>query len=101
MRDRAMICQDVTVRRKPGLISAGSDDELTLLDVDHGDFVQLNKTAAAIWTLLDEPMTVAALCARLAESFAIMADDCREDVTAFIASLGERGLVELSLPPHG
>lgn len=91
-----MIDLNVVVRRKPGLISAEADDELTLLDADRGDFLRLNSTAASIWALLDGPMTVATLCDRLAERFAGMPDESRADVAAFVTTLVERGLVEAS-----
>ncbi|MES2044144.1 MAG: HPr-rel-A system PqqD family peptide chaperone [Pseudomonadota bacterium] len=83
----------ISLRRD--MIAAASDDEMIVLDAERGDFLQLNKTAARIWALLEEPLTFGTLCARLAEQFAVDPSACREEVRAFVGELSRRGLVEI------
>jgi hypothetical protein len=83
------------IRLRRDMIAAESDGEMIVLDAERGDFLQLNKTAARIWALLEEPLSFGDLCARLAEQFAVDAADCREDVLAFVGDLSRRGLVEI------
>lgn len=95
---RSMIDQNSVVRRKPELISAASDEEVVVLDAEHGHFLQLNKTAAEIWGLLEEPIAVSAICDAMSARFAITLDDCRDDIVALLAALAARGLVEVTDP---
>jgi len=83
----------ISLRRD--MIAAESDGEMIVLDAERGDFLQLNKTAARIWALLEEPLTFADLCTRLADQFAVDQAACREDVRAFVGTLSQRGLVEI------
>lgn len=83
----------ISLRRD--MIAAASDDEMIVLDAERGDFLQLNKTAARIWALLEAPLTFGDLCERLANQFAVDRSACREDVYAFVGELSRRGLVEI------
>lgn len=83
------------IRLRRDMIAAESDGEMIVLDAERGDFLQLNKTAARIWALLEEPLTFGDLCARLADQFAVDAAACREDVLAFVGDLSRRGLIEI------
>ena len=83
------------IRLRRDMIAAESDGEIIVLDAERGDFLQLNKTAARIWALLEEPLTFGDLCARLADQFAVDAAACREDVLAFVGDLSRRGLIEI------
>ncbi|MFA5962627.1 MAG: HPr-rel-A system PqqD family peptide chaperone [Sphingomonas sp.] len=98
MNDTAAIMDDSVLHRRKDLIAAESDGEMVVLDAERGDFLQLNSSAARIWALLEEPLTLAALCARLAEQFATGADECRGDVLAFLDLLRERGMIEIGAP---
>lgn len=91
---KALIDTGARIRQRPGVIAAETDGEMVVLDPERGEFLDLSRTAARIWSLLDEAITVPALCQRLAEQFDIDAAACRDDVEAFVLSLAERGLIE-------
>ena len=91
----AAIEDSAVIRLRRDMIAAESDGEMIVLDAERGDFLQLNKTAARIWALLEEPLSLGDLCARLADQFAVDAAACREDVLAFVGDLSRRGLVEI------
>jgi hypothetical protein len=101
MNDTAAIMDESILRRRKDLIAAETDGEMVVLDADRGDFLQLNSSAARIWALLEEPLTLAALCGRLAEQFATGAAECRADVIAFVGLLRERGMIEIAAPHAG
>lgn len=91
---RALIGAGARIRQRHGVIAAETDGEMVVLDPDRGEFLDLSKTGARIWSLLDEAVTVPALCQRMADYFEIDAAACRDDVEAFVISLAERGLLE-------
>lgn len=60
----------------------------------HGDAPQvLNPTAAAVWDLLAEPVTVVDAVAALTDAFAADPATVRADVDALVARLAATGLV--------
>ena len=89
-----MISDDVLIRHRRDVVAAGTGDDMVVLDPDRGEFLELNRTAARIWALLDEPTTIAALCQCLVDRFDIAPAACRDEVTGFVASLDVRGLIE-------
>jgi PqqD family protein of HPr-rel-A system len=98
MDHRVSINEEALVRQRRDVIAAEADGEMVVLDPDHGEFIELSRTAARIWTLLAEPTTIPALCQRLTGLFDIDAAACRAEVEAFIATLRERGLIETVSP---
>ncbi|MES2055847.1 MAG: PqqD family protein [Pseudomonadota bacterium] len=81
------------ISRKPTLIAADVADEAILLDVDSGYFFQLNKTAARIWSLVEEPRTLSDLYAQLEKVFAVDAATCRREAVEFVVQMRDRGLL--------
>jgi hypothetical protein len=92
----AALADNAIVSRKPTLIAADVADEAILLDVDSGYFFQLNKTAARIWGLVEQPLPVAELCGEMGKAFAVDPAECRSDVIAFVADMRDRGLLVVS-----
>ena len=92
--------EDALIRHRPELIAAESGGEMIVLDPDRGEFVELSKTGACIWALLDNPMSIAMLCKAMADQFAIDADTCHRDVADFVAALDARGMIERVAAPR-
>lgn len=81
------------ISRRASIIAADTVDEAILLDIDSGNFFQLNKSAARIWDLIEQPTSFADLCASLEERFQIGAAECRVDVAHFVGALREQGIL--------
>ena len=81
--------------RGENMITAEVGEESVLLDIDTGYFFQLNTSASLIWTLLETPLSMGELCARLEKKFAVEAETCRSDVLEFVVDMRDRGLVEI------
>ena len=93
--EQAVTIDEMTLlSRKAALIGADVADEAILLDVDSGYFFQLNRTGARIWAFFEQPRTMGALCEHMAASHRVDVEDCRRDVTEFVADLIERGVLK-------
>jgi hypothetical protein len=90
-----MIDDATQLQRKPGLVAADVADNAILLDIDSGYFFQLNRTGAAIWSLVAEPRSLGAVCDHMAGEFRVDPETCRTDVVEFVAELLERGVLEV------
>lgn len=77
-------------------------DGLALLDVKRGKVVTANAIGARIWTLVDQGCDLAAILTAISAETGTSKDEIRQDVTNFLTSLVERGLIEpLDQAPQG
>lgn len=83
------------LQRKASLVGADVADTSVLLDIDSGYFFQLNRTGAAIWSLVSEPRSLDVICEKMAAEFRVDPEACRADVVEFVGDLLERGLLEV------
>jgi hypothetical protein len=91
------ISDDTLIARNPAMIAADTTDhEVIVLDVETGTFLQLNRTAAAIWSLIETPLRLSDLCASIERSFDADRETARRDTVEFLADMRRRGLVEIS-----
>jgi len=90
-----MIDDATQLQRKPGLVAADVADNAILLDIDSGYFFQLNRTGAAIWSVVSEPRSLDVICEKMAAEFRVDPEACRADVVEFVGDLIERGLLEI------
>jgi hypothetical protein len=69
------------------------DDETVVMVLDTGDFFSLADTARAIWRLIDGQRDRAAIVEALAADYAVPSAQIAAEVNAFLAELGEAGLL--------
>lgn len=96
MVQRGTIDEGTRLRRKAAVVSADVADDAILLDIDSGYFFQLNRTGTRIWSFVEAPQTLGALCDHMATQYRVDTDTCRGDVVAFVADLIERGVLEVA-----
>lgn len=82
--------------RAEGLVASEIDGEAVILSIDSGSFFNLNPMGTRIWDMVETPATIADICAALQQRFAVSADECRNDVTGFIANMIDQGLLEVA-----
>ena len=69
------------------------DDEIVVMSLVNGDFFSLTGTARDIWVLIDGTHDRAAIITVLAERYGVAGDAIDGEVDAFLAQLGEAGLL--------
>jgi hypothetical protein len=65
-----------------------------ILNVENGDYFQVNATGRFIWEALAEGIERHDLVAKMASSFDIGEEEAAEDVDQFLGELGDRSLIE-------
>lgn len=91
-----MLTETDIAARADNKVAAEIGNETVILDIESGYYFQLNVTGARIWSLLEEPQSIGALCAKLEAAFEIDADTCRSEVTAFVETMRDKNLVSIS-----
>jgi hypothetical protein len=83
----------MTLSRNPAICAAELDGEICLFHPDNAEYLNLNATGSAVWTLLDAPMDREQLLAQLLERYAVEEAICRRDTEAFLAEALDRGML--------
>jgi hypothetical protein len=83
----------MTLSRNPAICAAELDGEICLFHPDNAEYLNLNATGSAVWTLLDAPMDREQLLAHLLERYAVEEATCRRDTEAFLAEAIARGML--------
>ena len=80
-------------------VSADLDGEAVLMSIAQGSYYALNSTGSRIWELLQEPRSVATICAALQQEFQVEPTECEHQVVEHLRELHEQGLVEIVREP--
>jgi hypothetical protein len=73
--------------------------ELVVLNLRDGVYYGLEDVGARIWQLIQEPVTVAAICDVVASEYDVERVNCETDTRALLGELAARGLVEVREQP--
>ena len=92
--DRPALTPATIVRRSDNQVSCRVDDETVLMHIETGEYFGYDAIGTRVWSLLEKPIDVSALCERLvAEHEDVDLDRCTEDVLAFLTELIGEGLL--------
>ena len=68
-------------QRDDNWVGAENEDSFVMVNIDTGSYVALNRTAYAVWQVLEAPATVSEIASKLIERFEVSPEEC-EAVTA-------------------
>ncbi|MDG9670279.1 PqqD family protein [Hahella sp. CR1] len=75
-------------------VSCSVDQGIVVMNVDAGEFYDLNHSASDVWRLLDSPTKVSTLCDRLCERYNVDSERCEKDVLNLLNRLREKGVIK-------
>jgi len=84
-----------TIVRSPDQVSGDLDGKVVLLSIENGEYYNMNEVGSRIWTLLEKPMTVAALIETLLAEFEVERATCETEAMAFLAQLRKDKLLRV------
>jgi hypothetical protein len=90
--------QGSMISRRGGWLSAWIGEELVMMSADSRAYLSLSGSGGRIWELLEEPRTLAGLCAALAAEYDAGSDQIRDEITAFLERLELQNAIELHPP---
>jgi hypothetical protein len=81
--------------RTRGLLEARAGEEILMMSPEHGRYFGLNSVASHIWSLADQPRSIAELRDMVCDAFDVVPTQCEADVIAFAKKMIDRGLLRL------
>ncbi len=86
---------DTLIRQHPDQIAAEADGEVLMMHIESGNYFGLNEVASFIWNQLDEPRSIAELCAAIQTEFEIDETRCQADAMDFLQGMIDDGLAQV------
>ncbi len=90
------ITAETTISRNPDIIHTDMDGETVMMSIEQGEYYGLDKTATAIWELLESDLTVSDICEKLCEKYDVEAQQCQSDTIPFIQDMAEHNVIKIS-----
>ena len=84
---------EVLFQRNPAICAAELDGEICLFHPESAQYINLNATGSAIWTLLDAPQERNWLVAQLQDRFAVEEAACGDETDGFLSEALQRGVL--------
>ena len=79
-------------------VSCDLAGEAAILDLRSGTYYGLDPVGARIWSLLKEPIAVAAIQEMILQEYEVEASQCESDLVALLHQLADANLIELRDP---
>lgn len=86
------------ITRHPETIATEIDGEVVLLSLVTGRTFGLDKRGSRIWSLLEQPRSVADVVAELLKVYETTAEKCQADLGTFVQKLLEAQLITVAEP---
>jgi hypothetical protein len=68
-------------------------DEVVMLDMESGFYFGLNSVASAIWTMMQNEITVEEIVGQLMTEYAVQENQCRVETEELIAKMLEHKII--------
>lgn len=81
------------VSRTKEILFSDIGEEVVMMDIERGIYFGMDYIASHIWNLIEEPIQVEDLCSALEIIFGVLADECLQDVCAFLDQANKQGLL--------
>jgi hypothetical protein len=89
------IPDSATVVAAGDLLASEFGAELVILNLRDGVYYGMEDVGARVWSLLQRPVTVPAICATLVAEYDVDPARCGRDVRALLQDLAARALIEV------
>ncbi len=84
-----------TVTRNDAIVYTDLDDTIVMMDVDEGQYYELDPIASRIWSIIENGQAVEAVCKNLTEEFDIDPNTCQQDTLEFLQAAKEQNIIRI------
>ncbi len=74
-------------------IETNLDNEKVIMDLETGDYININPVGSVIWELIDKPISINAICEALTKMFEVENSVCQEQTIIFLRKLSQKELL--------
>ena len=86
-----------TYRRANGALFSEVGSDVVAIHVERGQCFGMEKVAADVWQLLEQPRDLEAICAALVDRYEVDPAECHAEIGQYLDQLCQEGLVTAAL----
>lgn len=96
MKQKHQITRNTILKRNPDQLFTVVDDEIVMLNIEHEEYLNLNRHASYIWKQLENPLTLGKLIEKLCITFEVEEEVCMKDTKEFIEEFIEKEIIHIN-----
>lgn len=96
MSSNHIIQLNTMITRSNEILLAELDGEVIMVGIEQSNYYGLGSVGSRIWELLEQPLTMAELLARLQEEYSIDQETCAKDTLVFLDNLLDHSLISIN-----
>jgi hypothetical protein len=89
------IVPETKIVRSETLLSNHLGKDVVMMDIEKGAYYGMEKVAARIWEMVENPVTVGNICENLTNEYEVSPEKCLADLTPFLDDLLSREIIEI------
>ena len=90
-----MVAEDAVIAREDTALSSQVEDRVMIMNIDSGTYYEIDKSAARIWDLLEQPKSFGELCDALCAAYEVERAQCGSDTSRFVEEMKGLGLLKI------
>ncbi|MGE5458834.1 MAG: lasso peptide biosynthesis PqqD family chaperone [Methanobacterium sp.] len=90
-----MINMDTVISKTEELVLAELDGKVVMMSIENGQYYGLDEVGSIIWEMMNEPVQVKDVIARLVQEYEVTQEECEKDVLAFLKKMHDKKLIIL------
>jgi len=88
------IMNEQLYKRSPTAIFSQVGEDIVALNVQGGRCYGMEKVTAAVWNMLEKPISARSMCDRLLQIYDVEPEICRSDVARLLGEFQAEGIVD-------
>lgn len=89
------ITPNTILQRKGDLLFNQIDGEVVMLSIENSEYYGMDKVGSRIWELLEKPVSLGTLMAKLMDEYEVSELQCTEDTLTFLNKLAVKKLISI------
>lgn len=87
--------EQVITRLEEKVLVSEVGNEIIMMDLENGNYLNVNAVGTSIWSLLQRPSTAIELADQLMQLYAVDEAQCKAEVHEFLSLLESHGLIKI------
>ncbi|WP_179415801.1 PqqD family peptide modification chaperone [Mucilaginibacter sp. E4BP6] len=95
LNDESLTLETVLQKNTQNLLISEVGDELVMMDMEKGNYINLNKIGRIIWEQIENQITVIELINLLTNRFDVQKDECTKDTLEYLQKMYDQNLLSV------
>jgi hypothetical protein len=95
LNDESLTLETVVQKNTQNLLISEVGDELVMMDMEKGNYINLNKIGRFIWEQIENQITIIELINLLTNRFDVQKDECTKDTLEYLQKMYDQNLLSV------